>query len=147
MAKVAGWPYIIVLEDDCDFLVSDAELLDRFKTMIAYPNADVVNGCGNLGHFSVNSCAPFRNMWFLRSTEMYTTHCVMYKAGSYDTILSSSPCPQDVLLMTRTNMVYTYPYLATQIASYSDLAKTNVDYTNIQLSRSFVANHIHSLRK
>jgi hypothetical protein len=118
-----------------------------FNTMIAYPNADVVNGCGNLGDFSVDSCESFKDMWFLRSVEMYTTHCVLYKASSYDRILSSNFCPQDVLLMTMTNMVYTYPYLATQIPSYSDLVKANVDYDNIRSSRSFVANYIESLRQ
>jgi len=35
-------------------------------------------------------------------------------------------------------MVFTYPYLATQLPSYSDIEKKDVVYENIRASASFV---------
>ena len=151
MAKDAGWPYIIVLEDDCDFWLSDAHLRVAFETMIDYhachPDVDIVNGCGNLDTFVVTSCEKFKQMYFLQSPKVFTGHCILYGARVYDKILAVEPGILIDAVQSQWNMVYTYPYLATQIPSYSDLQKTDVDYDNIRRSRSFVANHIGALRQ
>jgi hypothetical protein len=151
MAKDAGWPYVIVLEDDCDFWLSDKQLLQAFQTMIEYytchHEVDIVNGCGNLDGFTITMCEKFRQMYFLQSPKVYTTHCVLYGARVYDRIITFHPGPPPDVVANTTNMVYTYPYLATQIPSYSDLQEADVNYDNIRTSRSFVANHIQSLRQ
>jgi hypothetical protein len=149
MAKDAGWPYVIVLEDDCDFWLSDSHLRQAFETMIDYytshPEVEIVNGCGNIDPFIITSCEKFKTMYFLKSPKVYTGHCILYGARVYDKILDVEPgMPIDVIQNTW-NMVYTYPYLATQIPSYSDLQKDDVDYVNIRRSRSFVENHIKGL--
>lgn len=151
MAKDAGWPYILVMEDDCDFWLADKHLRRALETMADYytyhPDVDIINGCGNLETFAVKSCEKFKDMYFLTSPRVYTAHCVMYTARAYDKILGVAPgMPIDVI-QNDWNLVYTYPYLATQIPSYSDLQKADVDYDNIRRSRSFVANHIQSLRQ
>jgi hypothetical protein len=151
MAKDAGWPYILVMEDDCDFLLSDKHLRRALETMVDYQachrEVDIVNGCGNLDGFTITACERFRDMYFLKSPLVYTAHCTMYTARAYDKILQVEPgMPIDVI-QNDWNLVYTYPYLATQIPSYSDLVKKDVNYDNILKSRSFVANHIQSLRQ
>ena len=149
MAKNNGWPYIIVLEDDCDFLLPDEELLKCFRTMIEYhnthPEIEIINGCGNLEDFVITSCEEFQGMHFLRSPVIYTGHCILYSARIYDRVLGIElGCPIDVA-QNQWNTVYTYPFLATQVASYSDIQKANVAYNNIIYSRKFVGNHIRHL--
>jgi len=149
MAKDKRWPYIIVLEDDCDFLLSDAELLKCFQTMIdyhkAHPEVDIVNGCGNLEDFIIDSSEEFQGMHFLRSPKVFTGHCIIYTASVYDKVLAVSPGILIDAMQSNWNIVYTYPYLATQIQSYSNLVRKVVEYNNIEASRNFVANHIHRL--
>jgi len=151
MAKDAGWPYIIVLEDDCDFWLADKHLRQAFETMVDYytchPEVEIVNGCGNLDVFTITTCEEFREMYFLQSPKVYTAHCILYGARVYDKVLAVKPGILIDAVQSQWNMVYTYPYLATQIPSYSDLQKADVDYDNIHRSRSFVANHIQSLRQ
>ena len=151
MAKNAGWPYIIVMEDDCDFWLPNDQLRKALETMVDYqtchPDVDIINGCGNLDGFTITSCEKFKEMYFLKSPQVFTAHCTMYTAHAYDKILDVEPgMPIDVIQNTW-NLVYTYPYLATQIPSYSDIQRANVDYNNIRRSRSFVANHIQSLKQ
>jgi hypothetical protein len=86
-------------------------------------------------------------MYFLQSPKVYTAHCILYGARVYDKVLAVDPGILIDAVQSQWNMVYTYPYLATQIPSYSDLQKADVDYDNIRRSRSFVANHIQSLRQ
>jgi hypothetical protein len=151
MAKDAGWPYIIVLEDDCDFWLADKHLRQAFVTMVDYytchPEVEIVNGCGNLDVFTITTCEEFREMYFLQSPKVYTALCILYGARVYDKVLAVKPGILIDAVQSQWNMVYTYPYLATQIPSYSDLQKADVDYDNIRRSRSFVANHIQSLRQ
>jgi hypothetical protein len=149
MAKDAGWPYVIVLEDDCDFWLPDSELRQAFETMIDYytshPEVEIVNGCGNIDPLVITSCEKFKTMHFLKSPKVYTGHCILYGDRVYDKVLAVEHGILIDAVQSQWNIVYTYPYLATQIPSYSDLVRENVDYTNIRRSRSFVENHIKKL--
>jgi hypothetical protein len=151
MAKDAGWPYVIVLEDDCDFWLPDSQLRQAFETMIEYytshPEVEIVNGCGNIDPLVITSCEAFKQMYFLTSPKVYTGHCILYGDRVYDKVLAVEPGILIDAVQSQWNIVYTYPYLATQIPSYSDLVQENVDYVNIRRSRSFVENHIKDLKQ
>lgn len=142
-AKERGDPFVLVLEDDCEILVSNDELarsLDTIKDYIRlHPEVQIVNGCGNLTTFNISSRETHRDMVFLTSKDVFTAHFIVYCASSYDRLLeSTTSVPADVV----TNdcaMVFTYPYLATQLPSYSDIQKTDVSYENIQRSQRFVS--------
>jgi len=141
-AKARGDPFVLVLEDDCEMLVSNAELADRLATIKEFirdhPEVEIVNGCGNLTTFSLSSRTQYKDMWFLTSMPVYTAHWIVYCAASYDKLLASTTdVPADVVT-NECAMVFTYPYLATQIPSYSDIQKADVSYENIERSRTFV---------
>jgi hypothetical protein len=111
----------------------------------SHPEVEIVNGCGNIDPLVITSCEKFKTMHFLKSPKVYTGHCILYGARVYDTVLGVEPGILIDAVQSQWNIVYTYPYLATQIPSYSDLVQENVDYVNIRRSRSFVENHIKSL--
>lgn len=141
-AKERGDPFVLVLEDDCDMLISNDELdrsLDTIKDYIRlHPEIEIVNGCGNLTSFEISSRASHRNMTFLRSHPVYTAHFIVYCASSYEKLLASSTeVPADVVT-NECAMVFTYPYVATQLPSYSDILKQDVSYDNIRRSQEFV---------
>lgn len=141
-AKERGDPFVLVLEDDCDMLVSNDELarsLDTIKDYIQlHPEVQIVNGCGNLTTFEVTSRAAHRNMMFLGSREIFTTHFIVYSASSYDALLATSTESPPDIVTNQCAMVFTYPYLATQLPSYSDILKQDVSYDNIRRSQEFV---------
>jgi hypothetical protein len=145
-AKLRGDPYVLVLEDDCEMLVSDTELVAHLNTIHEYirlhPEVEIVNGCGNLPELTLTSSISFKDMHFLTSNVVYTTHFIIYYASSYDKLLeSSAEVPPDIVT-NECKMVFTYPYLATQLPSYSDIQKADVSYENIEKSRAFVQNSI-----
>ena len=145
-AKARGDPYVLVLEDDCDFLVSDSELIAFLHTIKEYihthPDVEIVNGCGNLEDFTISSTTLLNDMYFLKSNPVYTTHCIVYCASVYDKFLATrSDLPPDVIT-NDFNMVFTYPYLATQLPSYSDISNKDISYSNIKESQDLVKTFI-----
>jgi len=148
-AKARGDPYVLVLEDDCDFLVSESDLIAFLHTIKEYihthPEVEIVNGCGNLVNFTVSSNTVLNGIHFLKSNPVYTAHCIVYCASIYDKILATrSELPIDVITNDY-NMVFTYPYLATQLPSYSDISKKDVSYWNIKKSQEFVKKFINQI--
>jgi len=146
MAKDRNLPYVIVLEDDCDFLIPDKQLKEAFESCIKYlndhPDVQIINGCGNLPEKKVDAMYFTETVRLFHATEILTTHCMVYGATSYDTVLAlteESGIIDSALNDVCPHMLFTYPYLATQIPSYSDLQKTNVSYENIKASMNFIA--------
>ena len=142
-AKENDLPYIFVIEDDCEFLLPNTILIHTIADMISYiPNVDIINGCGNLIEFKIDNVVSHGNTYFLKSPDVRTTHCILYGKSSYDTFLSFPDTSITDVQINTTNLVYTYPYLAKQLSSYSDITKENVEYTNIQKSNIFVKNYL-----
>lgn len=150
-AKTRGDPYVLVLEDDCDILVPDERLsvylhtIDEF--IRTHSDIEIINGCGNLPSFTVTSKIPFHDMFFLTSNQVFTTHFIVYCASSYDKILESPTNKPIDVITNELNMVFTYPYLATQLESYSDIQNTNVSYANIVKSQEFIKNLVETSGK
>jgi hypothetical protein len=143
-AKDNRLPYILVLEDDCDLLVSPSEFKAALLASIDYltttPSAQIVSGCGNLVVKTATVVGSRGGVRFLTAPDVRTTHCILYSAAAYDAVLSYDP---DIPLddqMNRYTLVFTYPYLATQRPGYSDIKVETVEYTNIEASRAFVQN-------
>ena len=147
MAKEQQLPYILVLEDDCEFLLSPTYLkntvLEILEYMKFHPEIQVINGCGNLVEFKIDRIDKFKHTFFLRSPDVRTTHCIFYNSSSYDTVLE---CPESLAIdefLNKCTMVYSYPYIAQQLESFSDINKQVVRYTNIDKSIDFVKKNIH----
>jgi hypothetical protein len=141
-AKAHKLPFVVVLEDDCDFLLAETPLVSSFlgamSYMLKHPNVEVVNGCGNLPTLKASVVDSHFTTRFMHSPDVRTTHCMIYGANAYDKILSlPETIPLDVQMNTL-NMMFTYPYLATQLPSYSDIMKEDVEYQNIARSQAFV---------
>jgi hypothetical protein len=141
-AKERNLPYLLVLEDDCETLLPEAEFMAALQDSISYlqshPTVDIVNGCGNLPTLSATLVNTVRTTRFLTAPAIFTTHCILYSARAYDRFLAiSERIPIDIQTNTL-SMVFTYPYLATQASSYSDIKQQDVSYENIERSRAFV---------
>lgn len=150
-AKAQGLPYVIVLEDDCDFLLPEPQLLSALHMAIEYlaehPTVDIVNGCGNLPVLAATVGGSLREVTFLTSPDIRTTHCMLYSQRAYDRLLAFTE--EGLAIDVQTNqlsMVFTYPYLATQIPSYSDIEHKDVEYENIGRSRAFVQKILEETR-
>jgi hypothetical protein len=149
-AKERNLPYLLVLEDDCEMLLPEAEFVSALQDSISYlhshPTVDIVNGCGNLPTLSATLVDTLGTTRFLTAPDIRTTHCILYSARAYDRFLAiSEHIPIDIQTNTL-SMVFTYPYLATQASSYSDIKQEDVSYENIERSRAFVQNLIEPPR-
>jgi hypothetical protein len=139
LAKTKKLPYLFVIEDDCDFLMSEADLLRAVSCVLHYlPNVDVVSGCGNLVEMTAQKVAKVQDISFLKSPDIRTTHCIFYGESSYDSILGLSEETAIDIQLNGIHTLYTYPYLASQLPSFSDIANTHTEYDNIEKSRAFV---------
>jgi len=143
-AKEKGQPYVIVLEDDCDFLLKNGELSKMFHAIFEFlknhPEIQVVNGCGNMDPLvrGITSFEKSGPLTIVRSPSISTTHCILYTQAGYDAFLAFK---EDCIIdyeMNSLNMVYTYPFLAKQLPCYSDIEKKIVNYDNILASEAYV---------
>ena len=143
-AKDNRLPYILVLEDDCDLLVSPTEFQSALLAAIDYltttPSVQIVSGCGNLITWSASVVGSRGGLRFLTSPDIRTAHCIFYSASAYDTLLAFQETDAFDVQMNQCSIVFTYPYLATQLPGYSDNESTMTEYTNIDRSRAFVQN-------
>jgi hypothetical protein len=146
-AKDNKLPYMVVIEDDCDFMLPNDELVRSFATAIQHAQTvDVVSGCGNLVNFTVLDVQRIGDHFFLKSPNILTTHCVVYGPSSYDKVIAFHADTAIIdLAMNTTNFVYTYPYMARQLPGHSDILHQSVNYTNIDKSKAFVANYLAKL--
>ena len=147
-AKKEGRPYVIVLEDDCDFLVSNAVLYDRMKVCVEYlqtqPEIQCITGCGNIAVLINGETPPvtvvqsFRDFKLLNVPNVSTSHCVIYSASAYDAILEWKEGTVVDVALNDLNLVVAHPFLATQIPCYSDIEQKNVHYDNVGLSQAYL---------
>lgn len=139
MAKQKKLPYVWVIEDDCTFLVTTGALITYARDITqAIADVDIVNGCGNLNDHTLSIVRRGADLTFLKSPSIGTTHCILYGASCYDKMLSYDDTHIADVITNECKMVFTYPYLATQLPSYSDIEKKDVVYENIRASASFV---------
>lgn len=150
MAKEQGRPYVWVIEDDCKFLPGNGTLLAYVAKIAEYlsanPAVGIVNGCGNLGEFKLNTVTTSGDLFFLTAPKVWATHCMFYSRSCYDDFLALDANDPGIVIDNETNnlsMSFTFPFLATQVASYSDITKRDVNYENIIASGNYVA---HTLR-
>ena len=139
MGKQKNLPYVWVIEDDCQFLVNNGVLATYARDIVGFiPTVGIVNGCGNLTDPDVSIVAKSGSMTYLRSPFVGTTHCIVYGASCYDKMLGFDNTHIADIITNQCNMVFTYPYLATQLPSYSDIEKKDVAYDNIMKSMNHV---------
>jgi hypothetical protein len=144
MAKQQNLPYVWVIEDDCQFLVNNGTLLTHARNMINFmrdTSVEIVNGCGNINDPRIQIKGNSDTLTFLKSECVSTTHCIVYNASSYDKLLAFGSDTIADVNTNACNMLFTYPYLATQLPSYSDIEKKDVVYDNIVKSM----NHVRSI--
>lgn len=151
MAKEQNRPYVWVIEDDCKLLPGNGTLSVYVAKIAEYlstnPEIGIVNGCGNLDEFKLNTITPSKDLFFLTAPKVWATHCIFYSRTCYDKFLELDANDPGIVIDNETNnmnMAFTFPFLATQVASFSDISKKDVNYDNIVVSRNYVA---HILRK
>jgi len=147
-AKKEGRPYVIVLEDDCNFLVTNAVLRNRLTQLVQYlectPEVQCITGCGNLAVLIYGETPPvtlvqsFRDFQLLKVPDVSTSHFVVYSASAYDAILEWKEGTVVDVALNDLNLVVVDPFLATQIPSYSDIEKKDVHYDNIERSQAYL---------
>jgi hypothetical protein len=134
-AKARKWPHVLICEDDVQFTRSPSELqmqLNQF--FLQHSDWDVVLlGCTVLdGTHVTPSC--------VRVQKAYAAHCYLIREEYYDVLLHNyrqtidkkDETPLDVSwhsLQKRDRWLMPYPMLAVQRASFSDIYRTDVDYT------------------
>ena len=132
MAKAAGKPYVLVLEDDCRFLLPNGQLYAHLQHMVDYlarnPHVQVLNGCANFGEPQYLTWKSEGDLTFLHAKQIATTHCILYSARSYDTLLAFSQDQVIDVNMNDMRMEFVFPFLATQAPSYSDIQKEEVEH-------------------
>ena len=148
MAKEQGRPYVWVIEDDCKLLPGNGTVISYVKRIASYladnPTVGIVNGCGNLGEFKIDTIRAVGDMFFMTAPQVWATHCIFYSQSCYDAFLDLDP---GAIIDTETNkmkLVFTFPFLATQVTSFSDITKRDVNYENIIESRNYI---LHVLRE
>jgi hypothetical protein len=141
-AKARRLPYVIVMEDDCSFLLPESQLLSSFRAIISYmmthPDVDIINGCGNLPTLTASVVDAQNGVQLLKAPDVRTTHCMVYSSRAYDHFLGISERMPIDIQTNEFSMLFTYPYLATQLPSYSDIEHKDVAYENIARSHAFV---------
>ena len=143
MAKEKKLPFVWVIEDDCKFMLTNGALMthvrDISEFIVGNPTVGIVNGCGNLPEPQpIQIFSKFRDIFFMKASYVTTAHCVVYGAACYDKILSFDDTQIADVITNQCNMVFTYPYLASQIGSFSDIEEEDVDYQNIPASAKYI---------
>lgn len=151
LAKDAGLPYVLVIEDDCEFILDPEKLKQQCETIVEYmsqhPEIRFVNGGGNLFHMSIQVHDSVKNTFFLRCPDVRTAHFMFYNASSYDLVTQFSDFgagPIDIQVNNHM-MVFTYPYLGVQRPSFSDIDRQFADHDSIRTSMNVVRNHLLGL--
>lgn len=92
------------------------------------PHVQVLNGCANFGEPQYLTWKSEGDLTFLHAKQIATTHCILYSARSYDTLLAFSQDQVIDVNMNDMRMEFVFPFLATQAPSYSDIQKEEVEH-------------------
>lgn len=140
-AKKRGYPWVLVLEDDC--MLSDTmptKSLKRFTEFLPSlwnkrAEYDVfLGGCTQVKDVSVFQFNPQ-----LFRMKGYTTHFCLYPASSYDKLINgirNSTIVIDAFFMNDPSirLICTTPHIAIQRPGKSDLAEQETNYNSVFLS-------------
>jgi GR25 family glycosyltransferase involved in LPS biosynthesis len=138
-AKKRGYPWVLVLEDDC-MLTSANDSLKRFTEFLPSlwnrrGEYDVfLGGCTQLKDVSVFQFNPQ-----LFRMKGYTTHFCLYPASSYDKLINgirNSTIVIDKFFMNDPSirLICTTPHIAIQRPGKSDLVEQETNYHSLFLS-------------
>jgi hypothetical protein len=135
-AKRLDYPWVLVLEDDCQ-MAPDA--IQRFNALLPYlwhhqHEWDIFMG----GLTSVSNVKLINKYYALFRAKGLTTHFCLIHKSAYDKLLKHMPAdlahlkdPIDVLYSNTFRLWTTYPFLATQRPSQSDLEGKHTDYSDL----------------
>ncbi len=130
-AKERNLPWVLVLEDDCEFTQQDFK---RFAALLPYlwenrSRWEYFNG----GLTFVKNPEIYDARIPLIRANGYTTHFILYTAAAYDKIAAWTPAagPCDVYFDMNMKSLTTYPLIAHQLTGKSDINNTDTNYTEI----------------
>ena len=129
IAKMLDLPWVLVLEDDCQFT---KEAWDRFVSYLPVlwrrrADWNYFNG----GPTYISWICPWDKDARLASGHALTLHFALYNKNVYDTILNWKEADYvlDYSLRNKSRCIFAQQMIATQRPSYSDIEKTVKDYT------------------
>lgn len=134
LAKERNLPWVIVLEDDCMFSI---EQWNHFKSLLPFlwDNRDKWNFF-NGGPTFINNIELFNKEYNLVKANSLCAHFIFYTKDVYDKIIEYKPTGSekeniiDVWYSNTFKSVSSYPIIAVQTPSFSDLNEKDVDYTD-----------------
>ena len=142
LAKKNGNKWYLVLEDDALFSIND---WNRFIKVVPYlwehrANWDIFNGgVGSVEHFKLIERNPL-----LYEVAGYCSHFYFVNESAFDKMIDWTPEKAELDNYAKWfRMLGTYPFIATQMESKSDIVDTNGPGGMIRSSEE----HIHNLLK
>jgi len=134
LARQRNYPWVLVLEDDC---LVNPDSLERFNNIlpslwIRRESFDVFLG----GVTEVRDVSVIQYNPVLFKAIGLTTHFCVYSSNSYDKLIEANKngggSPDAVYVgIDNIRIFCTYPFIAIQAPSYSDLLKREVNYKEV----------------
>lgn len=142
IAKERNYLFALVIEDDC--LIQQSENFDqRFTDILSWLNSNewkIFNGGPTFIRPEklrvIQNSPPIFELFNCG----YAAHFIMYNSSVYEDMLNYyTPETKfkledhtlDIFIVKKFNQICTYPILASQKESYSDIMKTYVNYNNV----------------
>lgn len=135
MAKERGYPWVVVLEDDCQVKADSFERFHRLLPILWKRKSEwdiFLGGCTNVDIIKKVEAEPP----IFKITGL-TTHFCLYNSDVYDKIIEkynpkneNTMIEIDLYYQKTMRMFCTTPFLAVQKPGVSDIVKENMDYTH-----------------
>jgi glycosyl transferase family 25 len=131
IAKERRLPWVLVLEDDCTFSVEEWQ---RFQQLLPYlwqhrSSWQIFNG----GITSIKNLQLIEPSIPLLAANGFATHFILYNFRAFDIIANWTEADKqcDVYFNSKFKYVTTFPIIARQLPSHSDIENGNTDYSGL----------------
>jgi glycosyl transferase family 25 len=131
IAKERRLPWVLVLEDDCTFSVDEWQ---RFQQLLPYlwqhrSSWEMFNG----GITSIKNIDLMEPSIPLLRANGFATHFILYNFRALNTILQWTEANEQIDVYFDRNFKYvtTFPLIARQLPSHSDIENGNTDYSGL----------------
>jgi hypothetical protein len=123
-----GYPWVLIVEDDCVLAPDFAQRWPAIKEALAADNWDIFLGGPTYVQGPVTLRTPL-----IEIDRGFALHFYVLKACAFEKALAWNPDrhgPIDVYYSDQYRKVTTYPFLASQRPSLSDIKEVTVDYSD-----------------
>ena len=135
-AKEKGYPYILILEDDCELTPNGQERFQQLLPILQQRSSEWDVFLGGVTY--LDDVRVIQDNPPLFQVSANTTHFCLFNANGVRKVLQNwhENDPYDVFLRRNVRIWCTSPHIAIQSESYSDITKLNADYSHEFLTAS-----------